>query len=101
MRPPIRILLLESSEMNEDDWESAVSRADGKLGPGPRAGWVGRLTVKRSFRFFLSFLGGKLSLSVKKRQVQGLTWFAAAGDPAQDPVESVIRPVVQEAAENV
>ena len=37
----------------------------------------------------------------KKRQVQGLTWFAAAGDPAQEPVESVVRPVVQEAADNV
>lgn len=93
--------------MNEDDCESAVSRADGKLGPGPRAGWVGRLTVKHSFRFFVSFLNRKLSLSVKtekcteKRQVQGLTWFAAAGDPAQEPVESVVGPVVQEAAENV
>ena len=48
-----------------------------------------------------------MSLSVKKgkcrkkRQVQGLTWFAAAGDPAQEPVESVVRPVVQEAADNV
>ena len=37
----------------------------------------------------------------KKRHVQGLTCSAAAGVPAQEPVESVVRPVVHEAAENV
>ena len=37
----------------------------------------------------------------KKRHVQGLTCSAAAGDPGQEPGESVVRPVVHEAAENV